>query len=161
MNAGEARTQSSAHVDLVGEIQRGGSRLAQIARRPRPDSAEDGIPAGVAELSSDGAVGHNPEVGLLVAGMTGADRGKRAIQACRAAGFPVIDPEDCTCGLSGRLVVLAGPDGLRIVWPYEQRCPIHRVRDRQRPRPVTRARARRSRSQPATKPWTQGKASGR
>ena len=64
MNADEARTQSSAHVDLVGEIQRGGGRLAEIARRPRPDSAEDGIPAAVAELSSDGAVGHNPEVGL-------------------------------------------------------------------------------------------------
>ena len=35
MNADEARTQSSAHVDLVGEIQRGGGRLAEIARRPR------------------------------------------------------------------------------------------------------------------------------
>ncbi len=62
MNAAKARTQSSAHVDFVGEIQRG--RLAEIARRPRPDSAEDGIPAAVAERSSDGAVGHNPEVGL-------------------------------------------------------------------------------------------------
>jgi hypothetical protein len=65
--------------------------------------------------------------------MTGADRVTRAIKACRAAGFPVIDTEDCTCGLSGRLVVLAGPDGLRIVWPYEQRCPLHAARDRERP----------------------------
>jgi hypothetical protein len=141
MNAGEARTQSSARVELVGEI----------ARHPRPDSAEDRVGAPVAEPSSDGTVGHNPEVGLLVAGMTGGDRGKRAIKACREAGFPVIDPEDCTCGLSGRLVVLAGPDGLRIVWPYEQRCPIHGARDRERLQPVTRARAGRSRSQAATK----------
>ena len=64
MNAGEARTQSSAHVDLVGEIQRGGGRLAEIARRLVPTRAEDGVRAAVAELSSDGAVGHNPEVGL-------------------------------------------------------------------------------------------------
>jgi hypothetical protein len=96
-----------------------------------------------------------------VVGMTGGDRGKRAIQACREAGFPVIDPEDCTCGLSGRLVVLAGPDGLRIVWPFEQRCPMHGARDRERLQPVTRVRARRSRSQAATETWTQGKASGR
>ena len=39
MNAGEARTQSSAHVDLVGEIQRGGGRLAEIARHLAPDSS--------------------------------------------------------------------------------------------------------------------------
>jgi hypothetical protein len=65
MNAGEARCrpQSLGLVDLVGEIQRGGGRLAEIARRPLPDSAEDGIPAGVAELSSDGAIGHHREVG--------------------------------------------------------------------------------------------------
>lgn len=139
MNAGEARTQSSAHVDLVGEIQRSGGRLAEIARHLAPDSVEDGIAAAVVELSSNGAVGHNSEVGLLVAGMTGGNRGTRAIKACREAGFPVINPEDCTCGLAGRLVVLAGPDGLRIVWPYEQRCPIHDARDRDRPQPVTRA----------------------
>ena len=36
MNAGEARTQSSAHVDLVGEIQRSGGRLAEIARHLAP-----------------------------------------------------------------------------------------------------------------------------
>jgi hypothetical protein len=161
MNAGQARTQSSAHLDLAGEIQRGGGGLAEIAHHPRPDSAEDGIRAAVAELSSDGAVGHNPDVGLLVAGMTGADRGKRAIKACREAGLPVIDPEDCTCGLSGRLVVLAGPDGLRIVWPYQQRCPIHDARDRQRPQPITRLRTGRSHSQAATDARTQGKASGR
>ena len=161
MNADEARTQSSAHRRPRRRDPARRGRLAEIARHPRPDSVEDGIPAAVAELSSDGAVGHNPEVGLLVAGMTGGDRGKRAIQACREAGLPVIDPEDCTCGLSGRLVVLAGPDGLRIMWPYEQRCPIHGARDRDRPQPVTRARARRSRSQAATETWTHGEASGR
>jgi hypothetical protein len=115
----------------------------------------------VAERCSDGAVGHNPKVGLLVAGMTGGDRGKRAIKACRAAGFPVIDPEDCTCGLSGRLVVLAGPDGLRIVWPYKQRCPIHGAPDCERPQPITPVRAGRSSSQAATEAWTQSEASGR
>jgi hypothetical protein len=161
MNAGEAGTRSSAHLDLVGEIQRGGGRPAKIARRTRPDSSEDRVRAALAEPSYDGAVGHNPDVGLLVGAMTGGDRGKRAIKACREAGFPVIDPEDCTCGLSGRLVVLAGPDGLRIVWPYHQRCPIHAARDREQPQPVTRARARRSRSQAPTDAWTHDKASGR
>ena len=160
MNTGEARPQSSAHVDLVGELQRGGGRLANIARRRRSDSSGDIVRAAVAEPSSDSAVGHNPEVRALAAGMTGGDRVTRAIKACREAGFPVIDPEDCTCGLSGRLVVLAGPDGLRIVWPYEQRCPIHGARDRERPQPVTRLRAGRSRSQPATQAWRRSKASG-
>jgi hypothetical protein len=64
MNAAKARTRSSAHVDLVGEIQRGSGRPAEIACRPRPDSSEDRVRAVVAELSSDRAVGHNPEVGL-------------------------------------------------------------------------------------------------
>jgi hypothetical protein len=64
MNAGEARTQSSAHVDFVGGMQRGGGRLAEIARRLAPDSSEDRVRAPVVELSSDGAAAHNPEVGL-------------------------------------------------------------------------------------------------
>jgi hypothetical protein len=64
MNAAKARTRSSARGDLVGEIQRGSGRLAEIARRLAPDSSEDGVRAVVAELSSDRAVGHNPEVGL-------------------------------------------------------------------------------------------------
>jgi hypothetical protein len=65
--------------------------------------------------------------------MTGADGVGRAIQACRRAGLPVIDPEDCTCSLRGRLVVLAEHDGLRVVWPYDQDCPIHRRRELEQP----------------------------
>jgi len=75
------------------------------------------------------------------------DQVRRAIEACRNAGLPVIGPQDCTCGLSGRLVVLAGPDGLRVVWPYEQRCPIHDSRAREESQPVRGVRATRSRSQ--------------
>jgi hypothetical protein len=60
----------------------------------------------------------------LVGDMTGNDQDpvSRAIQACRNAGLAVADREDCTCELSGLLVVLAGSEGLRLVWPYEQRC---------------------------------------
>jgi hypothetical protein len=36
--------------------------------------------------------------------MTGEDQLKRTIQACRRAGLPVIDEQDCTCSLRGRLV---------------------------------------------------------
>ena len=95
--------------------------------------------------------------------MTGGEHNqvRRAIQACRSAGLPVVNPEDCTCSLSGRLVVLDGPDGLRLVWPYDQRCPIHGLRDRDGSQPVTRVRATRSRSQAARDPWTQRKVSGR
>ena len=48
--------------------------------------------------------------------MTGSDERqvRRAIRACRSAGLPVIEPGDCSCGLSGHLVVLARPDGLRL-----------------------------------------------
>ena len=75
---------------------------------------------------------------------------KRAIQAYRAAGLPVVDPRDCTCGLPGRLVVLARPDGLRVVWPYDRRCPLHGTGDREGPQPAERVRGDRSRSQTAT-----------
>ena len=96
-------------------------------------------------------------------GMTGSEHSqvRRAIQACRHAGLPVVEPDDCTCGLYGRLVVLAAPDGLRLVWPYDQRCPIHGVRDREGSQPVTRVRAKRSRSQVAAEAWTQRNRSGR
>jgi hypothetical protein len=72
-----------------------------------------------------------------------------AIRACRDAGLPVIHPADCTCSLRGRLVILVQADGLRVVWPYDQRCPIHRYRERERPRPAKRDRTGRSRSQAA------------
>jgi hypothetical protein len=48
-------------------------------------------------------------------------------------------------GATGR--VLAGPDGLRVVWPYEQCCPIHGSRAREGSQLVTGVRATRSRSQ--------------
>ena len=31
--------------------------------------------------------------------MSGTEPVTRAIEACRAAGLPVVDPHDCTCGL--------------------------------------------------------------
>ena len=46
--------------------------------------------------------------------MTGVDDAKRAIRACQHAGLPIVNPEDCTCALRGRLVVVAGPDGLEL-----------------------------------------------
>lgn len=55
-------------------------------------------------------------------------RVSRAIQACRQAGLLVVDPNGCTCGLRGEFVVLARTDGLRVVWPYEKRCPVHGAR---------------------------------
>jgi hypothetical protein len=78
--------------------------------------------------------------------MTGTDPVTRAIDACRRAGLPVIEAKQCTYGLRGRLVVLDGPDGLRILWPYDGRCPVHGPRDREAPRPTRRPRPNRSRS---------------
>jgi len=49
----------------------------------------------------------------------------RTIAACRRAGLAVVDEGDCTCRLRGQLVVLARAGGLQVVWPYDQRCPIH------------------------------------
>jgi hypothetical protein len=40
---------------------------------------------------------------------------RRAIEACRRAGLPVVNPGDCTCRLAGRLVVLARAAGLEVV----------------------------------------------
>jgi hypothetical protein len=65
--------------------------------------------------------------------MTSGDGVGRAMEACRRAGLPVVHPEDCTCSLRGRLVVLAQHDGLWVVWPYDQHCPIHRRRELERP----------------------------
>jgi hypothetical protein len=70
--------------------------------------------------------------------MTGTDPLNRTIDACRRAGLPVLEDKQCTCGLRGRLVVLATPDGLRVLWPYDGRCPAHTPRDREGPRPAGR-----------------------
>jgi hypothetical protein len=88
--------------------------------------------------------------------MTGTGEPNRAIEACRAAGLPVIDETDCTCRLRGRLVVVARSGGLQIVWPYDRRCPAHGRGDREGPWP----RQRRSRSQ-ATRAWAMPKAGAR
>jgi hypothetical protein len=39
--------------------------------------------------------------------MTGLSQVNRAVNACHAAGIPVVGLHDCTCGLRGRLVVIA------------------------------------------------------
>ena len=73
--------------------------------------------------------------------MTRADQPTRAIRACHHAGLPVVNPGDCTCALRGRLVVLAWPGGLRVVWPYEERCRIHGLPDRAVSQPAAEVRA--------------------
>ena len=93
--------------------------------------------------------------------MTGADQLKRTIDACRRAGLPVIEAKQCTCGLRGRLVVLDGPDGLRVLWPYDGRCLVHGPRDREGPAPARRPRQGRSRSQAAREAWAERKAGTR
>src|SRR5450755_4075496 len=85
--------------------------------------------------------------------MTGADQLKRTIHACRRAGLPVIDEQDCTCNLRGQLVVLARADGLQVMWPYERPCPIHGLQERDQPARTVRCLSRRSRSQAAREAW--------
>jgi hypothetical protein len=70
----------------------------------------------------------------------------RTIDACRDAGLAVVNERDCTCGLCGRLVVLARAAGLEVIWPYDRRCPTHGLRDPEAPRQAARPRRRRSRS---------------
>ena len=93
--------------------------------------------------------------------MTGADQLKRTIDACRRVGLPVIEAKQCTCGLRGRLVVLDGPDGLRVLWPYDGRCLVHSPRDRQGLRSARRPRQGRFRSQAARDAWAERKAGTR
>jgi RecB family endonuclease NucS len=93
--------------------------------------------------------------------MTSADQLKRTIDACRRAGLPVIEAKQCTCSLRGRLVVLDGPDGLRVLWPYDGRCLVHAPRDREGPMPTGRARQGRSRSPAAPEAWAERKAGAR
>jgi len=64
-------------------------------------------------------------LGLGPTRVTGADQASRAIRACQRAGLPVISGYECSCRLRGRLVVLAHPGRLEIVWPYCHPCPIH------------------------------------
>jgi hypothetical protein len=87
--------------------------------------------------------------------MTSADRLKRTIDACRRAGLPVIEAKQCTCELRGRLVVFDGPDGLRVLWPYDGRCLAHGPRDREGPRSAGRPRRGRSGSEAAREAWAE------
>lgn len=50
---------------------------------------------------------------------------RHAVQACRDAGMIVVDPESCTCDLHGQLVVVNRPEGLQVLWPYDEPCPVH------------------------------------
>ena len=74
------------------------------------------------------------------------NRLNRTIDACRDAGLAVVNERDCTCGLRGRLVVLARAAGLEVIWPYDRRCPNHGLREPDAPRQAARPRRRRSRS---------------
>ena len=164
MSADESVMRRSLLADVISELERGGAgRPVEIARRLGPDWTELDVLVALAELLRDGVVAYDRARSLLVGDMTGMgqDQLKRAIDACRRAGLPVVDEADCTCGLRGRLVVLARSDGLRVLWPYDQRCPIHGSRDREGPPPPTRRRQRRSRSQAAIDPWATRKAGGR
>jgi hypothetical protein len=65
MSADRAEIRRSVLADLVAELERGGaSRPEEIARRLGPGWTEDQVLAALAELFSDGLVGHNHEIGL-------------------------------------------------------------------------------------------------
>jgi len=65
MTAEEARPRPSILSDLVVALERGGAgRPAEIAKRLGPDWSENTVVAALAELFSDGVVGHSSEVGL-------------------------------------------------------------------------------------------------
>ena len=64
MSAGETDLRRSAPSDLVSELKRGPGRPAEIARRLGPEWSEDDVRAGLAELFSDGVVGHNHGIGF-------------------------------------------------------------------------------------------------
>ncbi len=82
----------------------------------------------------------------------------RTIDACRRAGLPVVEENQCACGLRGRLVVIATPDGLRVLWPYDGQCPVHGPKDCEGPWPAERARIRRPHSPAAPEAWPRRKA---
>lgn len=71
---------------------------------------------------------------------------RRAIRVCLDVGLPVVTPQECACALAGQLVVVIRPDGLRLVWPYEEPCPVHRDLVPERPRPGQRRRPARASS---------------
>jgi hypothetical protein len=108
----------------------------------------------LSELPRHGLRRGPPERGLLVSRMSddGNHRVNRAIHACRRAGLAVVESGGCSCGLCGQLVVLAQPDGLRVMWPYDERCRVHDPRERERQRPVQRDLSGHSCSQAASAP---------
>jgi hypothetical protein len=65
MSAGGAEIRRSVLADLVAELEGGGGgRPEEIARRLGPGWTEDRVLAALAELFSDGLVGHTHEIGL-------------------------------------------------------------------------------------------------
>ena len=65
MRSGEAQVRPSMLAEVVGELERGGAGTpAEIARRLGREWTEERVRAALAELFSDGAVGHNPDVGF-------------------------------------------------------------------------------------------------
>jgi hypothetical protein len=86
---------------------------------------------------------------------------RRAVDACRRAGLPVIAPTQCTCSLRGRLVVLASAHGLEVIWPYDRPCPIHGEQQHERPARSARRWPGRPRSQATRTGWAARKAGAR
>ena len=65
MSAEHIHTGPTTIAELIGELERGGAgRPAEIARRLAGDWSETTVVAALAELFSDGIVGHNSDVGL-------------------------------------------------------------------------------------------------
>lgn len=56
--------------------------------------------------------------------MKGLRQVNRAVNACHAAGIPVVGLHDCTCPLHDQLVIFMRSGLLCIVWPCD-RCPVH------------------------------------
>ena len=65
MTGENGHAEPSTIAELIGELERGGAgRPAEIARRLGGDWSETAVVAALAELFSDGVVGHSGEVGL-------------------------------------------------------------------------------------------------
>jgi hypothetical protein len=66
MRSSEAQVRPSMLAEVVvGKLERGGAGTpAEIARQLGREWTEERVRAALAELFSDGAVGHNPDVGF-------------------------------------------------------------------------------------------------
>lgn len=142
MTATNGQARPSMLAELVAELERhGDGRPAEIARLG-PSWNEHTILDALAELFAGGVVGLQPRHRAVVGRMTGLSDGRRAVRACRSAGIPVVEEQACTCQLHGKLVVLATPEGLEVVWPYNRSCPVHDLPRRGLPAGRPRGRSR-------------------